>query len=302
MADETEISVEGEPWTGLLVVADLSKPEDQGYYGLVQASEWQWTGDPKDPDRAVTLWRGPSKPDEKVQRKHLLEVECHAVHVDENGFYTCTQPFSEAITDLVEELTEPLLNELANERAAELASYIHDGYEDDFGEDVWIKAEYGNAVAVNGDLVSRKHQKPPRGWVLTERGGFDPSGMEEEIDLESLIDTLVYQISGRIGRQVDSQIVTNAVAKEYGAKHGYIVWRSSSGDMEVWTSKKALRQHEKEEEERKKAAQERRARELQEERKKEEEAREKAREERRQKMRKGGFPGPKDWSPTGETD
>lgn len=288
-----EIVVEGEPWTGLLVVRNVFPKRGVGPYSLVQASEWKWTGDPKDPDRAVTVWRGPHKPDEKVKRKDLVEVECRTVHVDEDGFYTCPR-ITDELTELVEKATEPILNEMANRSVAESSSTVHEGYTDDFGEDVWIKAEYGDVVAINGDIIGeRQSTRPPRGWVDSERGGYDPSGDDTVHEVEYVAEQVAREIEQETGEKPDQKTVEAILREKYSYNKDYINWTSSGGRTWVYVSKKALKDYEEGEGERKRAKSEREHREAM-------ARREREAQERKRKIRAGGFPRPKDWSPTGE--
>ena len=103
-----------------------------GKYGLVRADEWC------EYKYEVTLWRGPDKPDERVETEHLMEVTCKNVQVDNQGFFVCAEsegrefyPCPEMMTkgfiDIVEKKAEEILEMYANQHAAEIESYI--GYE-----------------------------------------------------------------------------------------------------------------------------------------------------------------------------
>lgn len=301
-----EILVENEPWLGLVVLADTKWPmssrdyygisyRERGYYALARADEWHNVYE------NVTLWRGPEKREELVPRRQLIEMECRTVLVDEHGFYTCPL-IEDDLKEAVGKAAEDLLNEMADERAAESMSYVDDNTSTDFDDEVWIKSEVGDAVAVNGELLwTKKHRKPPRGYVLTDRGGFDPSGQEEELDKENMPEYLAAVLTKELKRPIYPELAKEMLDKIYPKQ--YIYWTSSSGDTEVWVSKRAFKSYEKKEEERKA---QRRLRNTAEYRAKEEarrqleeERRRKEAEERREKIRRGGFPGPKDWSPRG---
>lgn len=171
-----EIKVENEPWLGLVVLADTQRPmsppdyyglvyPEPGYYALARADEWH--SDNKD----VTIWRGPNRQDEVVPRSRLVEEDCRTVLVDERGFYTCP-PILEDLEADVKEESEKTMNEWANEYAAESHSYadLEDAH-DKYGDEVFIKAEFGDAVAVNGELAFGRRQKPPRNYELTDQIG-----------------------------------------------------------------------------------------------------------------------------------
>jgi len=301
MADE--IVVEGEPWTGLIVVQDDRWGLGLQYrYGLVQASEWKWTGDPKDPDREVTVWKGPEKPDEKIKRRDLSEVECRTVLVNKEGFYTCP-PVINLIRDEVLKVAEEEFDIEANERAAETQSYIdHEEYSEKYGDDILAVARFGDAVAVNGESGYQRSKIVPKGWVkLEDEGGVIPGGHEEQVDVDHIVERISEDLTEELKRPIDQDTVREIILKEYGYK-GYVMWQSDSGDSSIYMPRKALKDYEKKKEEIRLADEEesrkRRAAQIE----REAEERKRQAEERKQKIRRGGFPRPKDWSPTGETD
>lgn len=291
-----EVEVAGEPLTGLRVVADQKKPAGQpGFYALVQESEWH------SDNRKVTLWRGPDMPDEKVSRKRLTPVDCRTVLVDPLGYYDCL-PDLDLLQEEVVPLAEKIMTQEADRRAAETWSTVHDDLQEAYGDDVWVMASFGDQTAVNGDLVGGP-RKPPRGWVRPENhGGRIYDGGEEEVEMEWLAEVISEQLGNKLLRPVYPGTVLEILVREYGDKH-YIVWSSSSGDSEVWVSKKALKAYEKEQEETATLTEEGRARRRQEqyEHRLAQEAAERRRleEERRLQTRRGGYPSRQDWSPSG---
>lgn len=288
-----EIVVENEPWLGLVVLADTSRPFDSpGYYALARADEWHNVYE------NVTLWRGPEKREEIVLRRQMTEEDCRTVLVDEHGFYTCP-PILEDLEADVKEESEKLLDEMANERMAESASYVdQENAVEKYGDKVFVKAEFGDAIAVNGELTSsQKHQKPPRNYVLTDLGGRYPSGEEEELEKESLIWEIAQELTKKLRRQIYEETVSEILDKLY--KKDYIMWSSGSGHVEVWASKRAIQEAETELERKHRLEDEATARRAVAERKRREEERERARILRQEKIKRGGFPGPKDWSPRG---
>lgn len=288
-----EILVENEPWLGLVVLAHTAHPFDTpGYYGLSRADEWHSDSE------YVTVWKGPALKDEMISRAKLSEMECRTVLIDDRGFYTCP-PILEDLQADVKEESEKLLNEMANERAAESYSYI-DLQEagEKYGENVFVKAEFGDAVAVNGELVlDRKRQKPPRNYELTDMGGRAPGGQEEQLDKEDLIWNIAAALTKKLHRQIYEETVSELLDKIY--PENYIYWSSDSGHVEVWASKRAIREAETELERKHRREDEERARRVAAEQKRREEERERERILRQEKIRKGGFPTPKDWSPRG---
>lgn len=304
-----EITVENEPWLGLVVLADkkhpMSPPDyygisypEPGYYGLARADEWHSFSE------MVTFWRGPEKREELVRRFNLIEMECRTVLVDDRGFYTCP-PIDDDLKDEVEKAAEKLLNVRADEDAAMIYSHVSDDTSSDFDGEVWVKSEFGDAIAVNEDVVwdkrRRRGVRPPRGYVETDRGGYDPTGHEAEIERDWLAEPIAAELTKNLKRAIYPETVLEILKEIYPKQ--YIYWNSSGGSTEVWVSKRALKNYEKREEEREaqrrlRNTPEYKAR-LEERQRLEEEDRKRAAEERRQKIKRGGFPGPKDWSPRG---
>ncbi len=287
-----EISVENEPWLGLVVLAHIPKRYDSpGYYVLARANEWHSDR----PD--VTVWKGPFFPDQLVPRRDLSEMECRTVLV-EDGFYTCPPILEDLIADVKEE-SEKLLNEMANERAAESNSYVsHEEASERYGEKVFVKATFGEAVAVDGELAfGRRHQNPPRNYELTDMGGNTMGGEEEELWKEHLIQPIANELTKRLKREIYEETVEEILDKLY--PKDYIMWNSDSGYIEVFASKKAIRDAETELERKHRLEDEERARRIAAEQKRREEERAREALLRQEKIKRGGYPGPKDWSPRG---
>jgi hypothetical protein len=297
-----EIQVEGEPWTGLVVLSDVRRQvSNPGYFVLARSAEWN------SENEQVTVWRGPRLPDEKVSRTDLFEMECRTVLVDESGHYTCP-PIIDELKDAVEELSEEVVNEMTNQRAAESWSYVeHEQASEKYGTDeVFAIATCGDAVAVNGEQAYGKRAKVPRGYVKTEEGGRDPSGQEEEVDLDSVADVVAYELSSRLKREVSQDDVRELLHKIYNSRSNYVSWVSDAIDIDVYIPRRVLRKWEEEEELRLQRRQieesQRRAAEHNrrvEEERQERQERLKRDVEARAKMKKGGWPSPKDWSPQG---
>lgn len=286
-----EIDVEGEPWLGLVVLADQEFLFKPGHYALARADEWH------SDQKAITIWRGPDKKDQLISKSRFTEEECRTVLVDQYGFYTCELILEDLEEDVREE-SEKLLDEMANERAAESASYIDEenGHEK-YGDEVFVKAEFGGAVAVNGEQRSSKYQKPPRNYELTNLGGRWPSGEEAELDKEPLVETIAMTLTERLKRSIYPETVKKVLDKLY--PKDYIMWTSGSGYTEVWASKRAIRKHESDEDREAREKEERYQRMIKADRQRIEAERKREAEYRQAKIRRGGFPGPKDWSPRG---
>lgn len=297
-----EITVEGELWTGLAVVADThERPGASGSYGLVQASEGPFTGAPEEPERQVTVWKGPEKPDLRVWRRNLVQMDCRTVLIDENGFYTCP-PIIDLVKDAVLEIAPKLFDEEANKRFAESLSYVDreeaaDRYDT---EDVLAIAVIGDVIAVNGEETGRK-PKIPRGWTeIKDIGGRILGGDEEEIDLDWISEYIARELTKTLKRPIDKEMVETILHKEYGGTHGYITWGADSGDTSVYVPKKAVWARETDLDRKHRLQDEANERQEKERKRLWEESIKKAREEARAKLQRGGYPKPTDWSPKGE--
>jgi hypothetical protein len=286
---------EREPWGGVVAIADTERGRDQpGYYALVRAIDWC-----AGPDE-MPIWRGPAQPYELVPKERLIEVSCRTILVDERGFYTCIPiegdpvfyrcpQITEELLDLVRTEAETLFEVEANGRAAEAWSNVTDELSDDYAGEVWVMATFGDAVAVNGE-IERRRVTPPRGWVETDRGGW-LSGEEGEIEKEWLADPISRVLSEKLKTKIDPWLVGRIVDQLWPKR--WIYWNSACGDTEVWVSKRAMRRYEKEQERLNKEREDKRVRAAV-------EARQRAEEERREKIRRGGWPEPKEWSPRGK--
>lgn len=288
-----------EPWGDLVVVADSQAPDasiGRGHYALVHA--WEWCEAPDE----MMIWRGPNKPNELVKKERLREVSCKNLLVDADGFFTCTPlkgdlrlfyPCPITIEDLsaaVQKSAEKFLEIFANERAAEALSYVSDDLNEDYEGEVWITASVGDSVAINGEL-QQTNPEPPAGYVLTDKGGRMMGGEEEEIDKESLVDPVTDEVGKELETKIDPWTVRRILDQIWDGS--YVMWNSDSGESEVWASRRIHEKLEEAEERKAEEAYARRSGHLK-------EYRERQAEERRAKIRKGGFPGPRDWSPRGK--
>jgi len=199
-------------------------------------------------------------------------------------------------------MTEEMLNEYAARQQAESQSYVdHEVVMDILGTDwsrfIWAVAEVDDAMAVNGEFVeSKKKAKAPKGWLKTDKGGRFDAG-EAELQKEWLIGPIAHAVSKKLKIKVDPLVVQRILDEEY--PKDYILWNAGYGEAEVWVSKSAMRRIEKLEEE---AALKKWELDKDLTRQREEARRateERALQEYRKKVRRGGFPEPRDWSPRG---
>ena len=271
----------------MLAITSLDMDEP-GSYALARAAEWAADTE------MVTAWRGPDKHDESFARNTLEEMECSTIWVDDAGFFTCPNPiYNEELQEIVKEKAEELLDEEANEQAAMSLSYAEPMAEK-YGPDVFVVATFGDAVAVDGETWDGdRDPKPPRGWEKVNDGGYIPSGEEAEIEKASLAERLSFIVSKELKRSVSIDVIIQILNLVFEDERDYMYWSSDSGEAEVWVSPAAFEAYEKDDKEL-------RERQWRQRLKANQEARERRQGERRAKIKAGGWPKAKDWSPKGE--
>jgi len=136
-------------------------------------------------------------------------------------------PDMEDVKDDVLSEAESAIEFLANVHAAEAWSTPTDQDLDDFGE-VYIIADFGGEIAVNGDYYPDYDKIPPvpRGFVFTRRGGRVPT-TEEEISLEHVIDLVARELGLR-------EVVVGEILQE---EYGELIYRSIDGETEFYVPK-----------------------------------------------------------------
>lgn len=119
---------------------------------------------------------------------------------------------------------------LANSQAAMAWSTPTDDLVDEFGGEVWIEAEFGDWVAVNGDpvLPGRPERKRPAGYVLTNRGGRIPA-VEEEVQVDFALDAVAAAL------KIPVELVDEVAAREGYKDFAYV---SVSGDADIYAKAK----------------------------------------------------------------
>ena len=282
--------------------------EEPGKFALVRASEWCQYGD------EVTLWRGPKKPDEKVETRHLTEVSCMTVHVDNDGFFTCALADPQVLTrcpqvseDLIREVEEAAhraMDVVSNQHEAETYSYVEherlvEQLGDEWSDKIWAVATFGDGIAVNGEAADgRGDATPPKGWVELDHLGGRTDGGENEVFKEHIVGVVAADVSEKMKTPIDHNTVERVLDILF-PEHDYVMWGSDYGRIDVWVSKAAARRLERLEEEEREREAERRRKAEEEERGRKEEQRRKEAQERREKIQRGGYPEPRDWSPRG---
>ncbi len=125
--------------------------------------------------------------------------------------------------------------ELANERAAEGWSTPTDEDEMEAGGDLYVVAHFGDAVAVNGDLV--EDYAIPEGYEDTYRGGEIPTD-EMELEEEHIVDRAIMNMV-KDGLHKKHVIEKDALKREVQkiADQTYprrFVYTSVSGESEIY--------------------------------------------------------------------
>lgn len=139
------------------------------------------------------------------------------------------QKQEQELDDKIMDEMETQIERLANAQAAEAWSTPSDDMIDKFGEDVWVRADFGDATAVNGDLIrDDETAKPPEGFDLTNEGGDIPT-TEEHVELRFVRDA----VASALG--ISDDRVDDATYKQY---KGQFAVTSASGDSEIWARPK----------------------------------------------------------------
>jgi len=274
----------------IVALLDVSAPSPGSQYVLAREVEWSSDRD------LVTVWRGPNKPDEHLPRMRLRTIDCESMRVTKAGFWDCEEIF-EDLEQEVERVADEILDDQAAMDQAMVWSYP-DSYVEDFGNEVFITATFGDWTAVNGDI--RADIDPPRGYKKTDRGGSIPTA-DAEIERDSLYDPVHREVEKVIGRPIPEKLVKGIINELYPER--YIYW-GTSGESTVWVSKEAYKLWEMKEEFQRegRSARSQEERAALEEHLRAERARVEA--ERRQQIRddiaSGKYGTKQDWSPRGE--
>lgn len=273
----------------IVPLLDVSPPTPAAQYLVARETEWNSDRD------LVTVWRGPEKPDEHLPRMRLRPIECETLRVTKAGFWDCEEIF-EDLEDEVEKASETLIEDWADRDQAITWSYP-ESYQEDFGPEVFITATFGDWTAVNGEIRHDIH--PPRGYVLTDRGGRIPVS-EAEIQKEDLYDLIHQAVQKAIARPIPMKKIKAIVDKLHPKRY---IYSGGSGESEVWVSKKAMKAHEEEKERRLQRSRltpeqletQKEIRRLERERRAEEH-----RQQIRDAIARGEYGAKQDWSPRGE--
>lgn len=201
---------------------------------VVREREWR-----DEAVKKVTFWAGPEFGDERTARRNLIEISCRALRVGSRGEWVCVDEkiVDEAILEAFEKVAEDVISGMANEDAAMTWSAQNDNDVDEYG-DVWVKAEFGDAVGVNGDLV-QNDPDPPEGWEETDRGGRVPSD-EVYVSVDSATRAIADKISKDLGRVIPDGVVRKIIEDKDWLYREEIAW-SASGDTEIWAPPERIR-------------------------------------------------------------
>ncbi len=154
--------------------------------------------------------------------------------------------------NLIETEAEKVLDEMANEDAAQSWSFHDD-------PDLWERANFGDAVGVNGELAVAGDGTPapgwrptteggevliapPTDWVRSRDGGHVPGGDEVEIQVNFVVEETMRRLGGEkfwgagavysdaVYDAVNKVIVEHVDSRSEWSKVERIYWQSDSGD------------------------------------------------------------------------
>ena len=128
------------------------------------------------------------------------------------------------------------LGEMADEDAARAYSMVGDAdlmeLPIESEDDVFMVAEIGDAVAVNGDLVEDDVDIPP-GFVFEKYGSGRVYGEETGHQWDHVVDRVAMNIHPFQGKKVPRQAIKDVFAHRFdGAKMVY--WNSGGGDVSMY--------------------------------------------------------------------
>ena len=101
-------------------------------------------------------------------------------------------------------------------------------------EDAWVVASFGDAYAVNGDLMDQV-QNPPKGYVLSNKGGDVPV-VEEHVYMEHVLRAVEKEFSVEHRPAVVKAVIADIWKKGY--KSAQEVSWSVSGETEIYVREK----------------------------------------------------------------
>lgn len=267
---------------GMALLADTVTPKGKGDFLVARLDEWMSEAP------IITAWRGPEKAEERLPRMRLREITCGKLLVDPKGFWFCTVP-DEEIEEVIGPILEKFIQEAAHESLADLWSY-DEPFREDFGDDVWVMATFGDATSTNGERLSDDEEpKAPDGYVKTDRGGHIYSE-ETELDREQFYGPTQHLVELELGRPIPLEQIVKIINKEYPKQ--WIYW-SGSGDSEVWAPASAVEDYENRKRNNRRVTPE-------EERARREARAEERRQARRRAIEEGKYGAKQDWSPRGQ--
>jgi len=133
--------------------------------------------------------------------------------------------------DEIARAIEDAVQELGDQHAAEAWSTPDDQTMLDLDVDetgIWIRADFGDSTAVNGDLVPpNKTPVPPAGFTKTHLGGDIPT-TEEEVDTRAAVDLVVRK------NEFDEDEVYAVATERFKKPQSYV---TTSGEAEIWVKK-----------------------------------------------------------------
>lgn len=208
----------------------------QGGFVLVPRAQVEAGIDP------YQAWRGPGVPVERFDPAYAVQVLCEAVKVDRNGYFTCKNLYpEEEIEGGVKKKAESVAEKMADMRAAEAWSTPWDELVEEYG-DVYAVATFGDATAVDGEILWEESPRPPAGYEEAPEGGAVPSD-ETYVDATELVravhETLAQENAPY--KSLPRELIEAVVEKHFEPRSGEISW-SVSGETEIWVPREEHRQ------------------------------------------------------------
>jgi len=225
-------------------MVDFAKKKNQNYEDVesprflesVEAAIHLWMEELEDNDLAEAILKMSSHRDYSLVDNALAESI-------KDGLKAEFEESFDISSDIYDEIRNALNDSIlraANEKAAESYSTPDDQIKEKYGEEVWVRASFGDAEAVNGDLTldgngnrvrhssGKDRRNPPADYRYTNEGGAVPT-VEEEVSLDTAVDDAADQTLIK-----DKKIIWRVAKKEELGEPGDMVYSRVSGETEVY--------------------------------------------------------------------
>jgi len=149
--------------------------------------------------------------------------------------------FQKLVKDIEEKLDEVMSGDANRQEAEYYSTYRNEEGDEDNPKEIWVKANSGDVVAVDGEIVDAKPDseelKPPEDYVeMTNVPGYGYRQMAEEYHLEA--DGVVEAVGWALKKAEPSPELNRLIHAVLGgvAPGGdtYVAWMADPGGTEVW--------------------------------------------------------------------